>query len=135
MGVPIGGVTDTASPLVTGTLTATALVSQGIAASTGTSAAATFFGAFNLGFTGTFSGTVLVEKSFDGGLTWFSVATDATGTAASYVIAFTAQSLCLVLVEPEHQVAWRVRCSSYTSGTLTYRLSGGGGNVNTFGAI
>jgi hypothetical protein len=127
MGVPLGGSTDFANPKVTGTITASALVSQGIAVSTGSSAASPFFGAFNLAMWGTFSGTVLLEKSYDAGTTWITVAQDAAGTAASYTLAWTAQSINLTLCEVEPQVAWRLRCSAFTSGTLNYRISQGGG--------
>lgn len=126
MGTPVGGTTDYATK-ITGTLTATALVTQGAAASTGTSAATVFLGGFNLAMSGTFTGTVVIEKSYDGGTTWITVSQDVAGTPASYVLAWTAQSINLTLCEVEPAVAWRVRCSARTSGTLTYRLSQGGG--------
>lgn len=127
MGVPIGGTVDTAKPKVTGTITATALVTQPVAASTGTSAATAFLGAFNLAMWGTFTGTILVEKTYDGGTTWVPVAQDVAGTPASYSLALTASGINLTLCEIETQVAWRIRCTAYTSGTLNYRLSQGGG--------
>jgi hypothetical protein len=127
MGVPLGGSIDTANPKITGAITASALVSQGVAASTGTSAASAFLGGFNLAMWGTFSGTVLLEKTYDGGATWVTVSQDVTGTPASYTLAWTAQSINLTLCEVETQVAWRLRCTAFTSGTLNYRLSQGGG--------
>ena len=131
MGVPVGGTTDYASTAVTGTLTATALVSQGIAATTGNSVATVFYGAFNVALSGTFSGTVQFEKSYDGGITWIALARDVSGTLASYALAWTAQSFNLTMCEIEPVVAWRIRCTAFTSGTLTYRLSQGGGLVFT----
>ncbi len=127
MGVPIGGTKDYATVKAAGDITADALISQGVAASTGTSAATVFLGAFNVALSGTFTGTVLFEKSYDGGATWVTVAQDAAGTAASYTLAWTSQSINLTLCEVETQVAWRLRCSAFTSGTLNYRLSQGGG--------
>lgn len=129
MGVPIGGAAaqDSAKPVVTGAITATALVSQGNAASTGTSLATAFLGAFNLAMWGTFIGTILVEKTYDAGTTWIPVAQDVTGTQASYNLSLTASGINLTLCEVETQVAWRIRCTARTSGTLNYRLSQGGG--------
>lgn len=132
MGVPIGGTRDYAPVVATGTITATALITQPVAASTGTSAATVFYSAFNLAMWGTFSGTVQVEKSYDGGTTWITVARDVAGTPASYVLAFTAASINLTLCEVEPSVCWRLRCTAFTSGTLNYRLSQGGGL--TFGS-
>ena len=129
MGVPIGGTTDYATVKAAGSITATALISQGVAASTGTSAATVFYGAFNAALSGTFSGTVLFEKSYDGGTTWIAVARDVAGTLASYALVLTAQSLNLTLMEVEPSVCWRLRCTAFTSGSLTYRLSQGGGMV------
>ena len=127
MGVPLGGSSDTANPLITGTITATALVTQPIAASTGTSAASAFLGGFNLAMWGTFAGTILVEKTYDAGTTWVPVSQDAAGTPASYILSLTATGINLTLCEVETQVAWRIRCTAFTSGTLNYRLSQGGG--------
>jgi hypothetical protein len=119
MGVPIGGVAsqDTAEPLATGTITASALISQGIPASTGSSLAKAFLGAFNLAMWGTFAGTILVEKTYDSGTTWITVSQDVAGTPASYALNLTAGSINLTLCEVETQVAWRIRCTTFTSGT------------------
>ena len=133
MGTPVGGTTDYANPKVAGTITAAALISQGAAASTGTSVATPFFSAFNAALSATaFVGTVAFEKTYDGGTTWITVARDASGTAASYSLNWaTDTSLNLVLCEVEPSVYWRIRCTSYTSGTLTYRISQGGGMIFT----
>lgn len=72
---------------------------------------------FNYSISGTFVGTVVLEKSFDGGTTWLQ-AYDSTGTAISYTAPKN-----IILEEPEAGVLYRVRCSAYTSGTISYRLS------------
>lgn len=129
MGVPIGGTKDYATVKAAGDITAAGVVGLPVAASTATSAATVFLGAFNVALWGTFSGTILAEKSYDGGTTWIAVARDVTGTLASYALALTAQSLNLTMMEVEPSVCWRIRCTAFTSGTLHYRLSQGGGMV------
>lgn len=123
MGVPIGGTTDTAKPLVVGTLDDTT-------GPTSESEPAAFFGAFNaaLSAEASFVGTIVFEKSYDGGVTWITVSRDVTGTAASYSLNWASPtSMNLTLCEVEPQVAWRVRCTAWTSGALVYRMSQGGG--------
>lgn len=72
---------------------------------------------FNIAVSGTFVGTVLLEKSFDG-TTYIAVFRPGTSTAISY----TAPG-CETLCEPEPGVRYRWRCSAYTSGTINTRLS------------
>ena len=129
MGVPIGGTKDYATVKAAGSITASGVITLPVAASTATSAATVFYGAFNVALSGTFSGTVLFEKSYDGGTTWIAVARDVTGALASYALALTAQSLNLTMCEVEPSVCWRLRCTAFTSGELVYRLSQGGGMV------
>ena len=118
MGTPVGGTTDTANPLVVGSFT-----------DPDSSPPTAFFGAFNAALMAdAFVGTVVFEKSYDGGTTWITVSRDVTGTAASYALNWAAPtSMNLTLCEVEPQVAWRLRCSAYTSGELNYRMSQGGG--------
>lgn len=75
-------------------------------------------GCFNVSVYGTFVGTVVLERSFDAGTTWVPVLRPSTGTAVSY----TAPS-SEVLGEPEKAASHRLRCSAYTSGTVSYRLA------------
>lgn len=73
-------------------------------------------GAFNMSLWGTFVGTVIPERSFDGGDTFLPL------TALGSSISFTAP--CTeIFEEPEAGVLYRLRCSAYTSGTINYRLS------------
>lgn len=64
----------------------------------------------NLSLSGTWAGTVLTERSFDGGTTYFTVGSYTASTEAR-------------IPESEVGVLYRLRCSVYTSGTVTYRLS------------
>lgn len=107
MGQPSGGGTDNANPLVAGTFTGAT-----------NSSAAIFYGWMNVSIWGTFVGTVVAERSFDGGTTWLGSSLPNSTTA----ISLTAPASFSV-VEPEHQVLWRLRCSAFTSGTISYRLS------------
>lgn len=87
---------------------------------TGNSTAQTFYGPFNVFLWGTFAATVLLQRSFDSGLSWVTCSTDSSGTLASYTSA-----LSIVVNEPEAGIQYRLRCSAYTSGTVNYRVSGG----------
>lgn len=93
-------------------------VLSGSLAATGASAGRAMWGDFNIALSGTFVGTVAVERSFDGGVTYIPVARDTSGTAAS----FTAPT-SLSISEPEKGVLYRLNCTAYTSGTVNYRLS------------
>jgi hypothetical protein len=108
-GKPCTTCTDLAPTVVSGTFTGTA---------NGTSSQ--FLGLFNLELSGTWVGTVVLERSFDGGTTFVSAAKDTSGTAASYTT-----NVSIVVSESEPGVIYRVRCSAYTSGTIAYRLSAG----------
>ena len=65
---------------------------------------------FNLSLSGFGSATVDLERSFDGGSTWQALES------------FTADS---EKVGTSHEGAsYRLNCTSYTSGTIVYRISG-----------
>lgn len=101
---------------------------SGTFAGTGQSSTAVVFGLFNVvlwgtplggaGETATFSGTVNVERSMDNGTTWVPVSTDGTGTQAIYTTPVSVSGM-----EPENGVLYRFNCTTYTSGTINYRLS------------
>lgn len=93
---------------VTGTFTAT-----------GQSDGILLGGDYNVSLWGTFSATVKLQRSFDGGTTWLDVSKDADGNAASYTSAVS-----LIANEPEDGGALiRLNCSAFTSGTVNYRIS------------
>ena len=75
-------------------------------------------GYFNITLYGTFTATVVVQRSFDAGSTWHTVSQDATGADASYTA-----PMSLVALEPEHGTMYRLNCTAYSSGTVNYRLS------------
>ena len=81
----------------------------------GSDTAATFTGAST-----TFSATVQIERSFDGGKTWV-VANIGGGGALAQFSAGTPVSLAFG--EPERGVVYRFNCIAYTSGTINYRIS------------
>ena len=66
---------------------------------------------FNLSLSGTFVATVAIQRSFDDGATW--------KTVESYTAEIESTGF-----EPEGGGAlYRLNCTAYTSGTVTYRLS------------
>jgi len=69
-------------------------------------------GYFNISISGTWAGTVTVQRSFDLGSTWYDVA---TWTANTQEYGF----------EPERRVYYRagIKTGEYTSGTAVIRLS------------
>lgn len=107
MGQPLGGGVDTANPLSVGTLGAV-----------GTSPPVVLYGSFNISLWGTFSGSVQLERSFDGGVTWLPVSASSGGT----VLAWTAP-VSLTWPEIEHQVLYHLNCTALTAGTVNFRLS------------
>ena len=77
-----------------------------------------FGGMLNASLLGTFEATVRLEKSYDGGVTWNPLSRDVTGTPAEYTTPVE-----FGVFEPEDAVEYRWNCTSYTSGTVNYRLS------------
>jgi hypothetical protein len=94
-----------------------ALTGNGVQA-TGADAAATFTGALI-----TWSGTVQLERSFDGGSTWIVCNIGASGTLAQW----TAGPISITFGEPEKNVLYRLNTIAYTSGQINYRISQTGG--------
>lgn len=109
MGQNTAGGLELAQQAVTGNFTGT-----------GNGSSAMFYGAFNASLWGTFVGTVILERSFDGGTTFLPCAIDTAGDPNAY-----SAPMSVVINEPEPGVFYRFRCSAYTSGTINYRLSAG----------
>ncbi|WP_454760575.1 hypothetical protein [Caulobacter segnis] len=99
---------------VTGTFTATGQSS----AFTPTVGSRSTINAFNISASGTFVATVQLERSFDNGDNWFVCSSDASGTTASWTAPFS-----VVGEEPTPGVVYRLNCTAFTSGTVTYRIS------------
>jgi hypothetical protein len=75
------------------------------------------FREFNISLWGTFSATIAVQRSFDGGVTWLPLTLAGVATAQ-----YTAP--CSEMIgNPEMGVAYRVACTSFSSGTINYRIS------------
>jgi|SRR5579884_659531 len=116
MGIPAPGGVDQANQVLGGQFTAA-----------GQSQTILLYGAFNVSIWGTFSGTVQLQRSFDGGTTWIMRTIDATGQPAS----FTAPT-SIIVNEPERGVLYQLACTTYTSGTISYRLSATGAAAMTW---
>ena len=82
---------------------------------TGADAAAIFTGAGTV-----FSGSIQIERSFDGAATWLVCNVGASGTLAQYT---AGTPVSLTFGEPEKDVLYRLNCYAYTSGTINYRIS------------
>lgn len=69
--------------------------------------------------------TVALERSFDGGVTWITAGVGGGGVPASYAFSSTTitDSVCIPVSEYEKNVAYRLACRAYTSGTMNYRIS------------
>jgi hypothetical protein len=70
---------------------------------------------FNFSLWGTFVATIILERSFDGGTTWLPLRMP---PAYSFNC-----PLSDTFQDGEYGNQYRFRCSSYTSGTINYRIS------------
>lgn len=86
---------------------------------TGADAAATFTGAAI-----SYVGSINLERSFDGGLTFTLCNIGSSGTLAQWA---TGTPVSVTFGEPEKNVLYRLNCTAYTSGKITYRISQTGG--------
>lgn len=93
-------------------------VVAGTFAAPGQSAWKRFRGPFNVSIWGAFTGSVTLERTFDGGVTALPLSRDGAGAEAT----FTAPA-SLVVDEAESGVLYRLNCTSLTSGAANYRLS------------
>lgn len=96
---------------------------------TGTAQSGSFlaWGSFNVVFggssgpNGSWNATIRLERSFDGGTTWYVAGVGGAGQQAIYNT--PNQDVSVVVIEPEQGVLYRLNCSAYTSGTINYRMS------------
>ncbi len=110
-GTPPAG--DQANAVISGSFLTTA---------TGQSLTMAFWGWFNAALVFTGTGTMVLEKSFDGGTVWYPAQYPA-GTAAS----FTA-TVAIQIFEPEQGVLYRWNCTLHGgTGAIAYRISTTGG--------
>lgn len=102
-------------------------VKAGTFTATGQSTSILAWGSFNVVFGGTsgpngsYTATIRLERSFDGGTTWYVVGVGGTGAQAVY--STPNQDVSVVFTEPEKGVLYRLNCTAYTSGTIAYRIS------------
>jgi hypothetical protein len=100
-------------------------ISQTAFTGTGTSAAygaANYVsaGAFNASLSGTWVGTVSLERGLpntDGTLVWLPVTVDTAGATATYTV-----PVSFSVTEPEGAAQYRWNCTAYTSGTILARF-------------
>ena len=79
------------------------------------------------------SGLVQLERSFDGGSTWNCCNAGSGGALAQYA----GGPVNVSWTEPERGVLYRFNCTSYTSGTINFRISqtAGGAMSLTLGGV
>lgn len=73
-------------------------------------------GSFNVSIRGTFTASIKLQRSFDGGLTYNNV------TALGTDITFTGPAE-EIFIENEPGTFYRLNCTAYTSGTAIGRIS------------
>lgn len=66
------------------------------------------------------SGAVEVQRSYDGGNTWRTVSRDSAGNPATYDP--SVNTFHGFIDEPEHGIRYRLNCSTYVSGPISYRI-------------
>jgi hypothetical protein len=91
-------------------------VASGSQAATGATAAVKLTGSFNLHTTGTWTGSVVPQRSFDGGSTWIGLTNN--GTALS----FTA-NVSESFAELEDGVLYRLNITVSSGGPVVWRFS------------
>lgn len=75
-------------------------------------------GSSNFTLTGTWVGSVNLERSFNNGSTWSVASVDSVGTPATFT-----SNLTVEFTEGERGVVYSVNATSVASGTVGYRLS------------
>ncbi|PZR36503.1 hypothetical protein [Caulobacter segnis] len=75
---------------------------------------------FNVTLSGVGVGTVVLERSFDKGVTWSGIY--AAGVQF-YSWTYSGTPISEITVEPENNVYYRLRATSLTSGSINYRIS------------
>jgi hypothetical protein len=96
-------------------------VATGTLASVAAGAGVMIMGPFNATLVGTtFTGSVNLERSFDGGATYMICGIDASGSPATYTT-----DASLVVNEPEPGVWYRFNMTARSAGSMAWRISGG----------
>lgn len=77
-------------------------------------------GSFNIGLSGTAVASLQLEKSFDNGTTWHQIY---AGGIQLKSWSYSSTNIAETGQEFEQGVLYRLNCTAFTSGTLSYRLS------------
>jgi hypothetical protein len=85
---------------------------------TGTDAGASYTGS-----TINYTGSVQLERSFDGGYTWVVCGVGGSGTQAVFV---GGGAISVLAAEPERGVLYRLNCTALSANNINYRLSATG---------
>lgn len=118
---------DQATAVVTGSITSAAACASTSTATAGCSSWFMAQGTFNVVFggssgpNGSYSATLEIDRSFDGGTTWYVAGVGSSGAQAIY--STPNQDVSLLGTEPEKGVLYRLRCTTWASGTINYRFS------------
>jgi hypothetical protein len=75
-----------------------------------TSETSNMYKSFNISLSGTFVADIILERSFDQGVTWLQIIGYTNGIETQHN-------------EPESNVLYRFNCTGYTSGSVIYRIS------------
>jgi hypothetical protein len=75
-------------------------------------------GDFNFSIWGAFTGSVSLERSFDGGVSWLNISVDLAGTDNAFIAPITSSG-----TEPEGGVLYHFNCTALSAGTANWRLS------------
>lgn len=130
MGIPAASASSGAPPAHD---QATEVIS-GVFTTTGTSPIWSFYGAFNVVFYetsgGSYTGSVQLERSFDGGTTWIICNIGGGGQQAIYA---AGTPISFVASEPEKGVLYRLNCTSLSSASISYRMSTTGVGATAWG--
>lgn len=94
---------------------------EGTFAATGQSASCLVSQYLNVSLSGG-DGSVKLQRSFDGGVTWFDVSQDAAGTAVEWTLT-VGKTISVAVFEPERGVLYRLDCIAVTA-DIGYRISG-----------
>ena len=96
----------------------TVVRSEGLFTAPASSEPVLLVGPFNLSLAGSFTASVRLERSFDGGGSWHPLSRDAGGAEAAWQA-----PVSLSGEEPERGILYRVTCTSHESGSVSYRIS------------
>ncbi|HLX18457.1 MAG TPA: hypothetical protein VKS24_24990 [Bradyrhizobium sp.] len=108
---------------------ANAVVTGAFSAATQVSAVFSPMGAFNVaiwgnsGPNGAWTGSVQLERSFDGGTTWIVCGIGGAGQQAIWA---TGTDVSFAAGEVEFGMSYRLHCTALSAGPINYRLSASG---------